>query len=315
MGISSRQLIPVSKLDKYPILKVEDLFATLAGGRVFSKIDLSQAYQQLPLDEESQKLVVINTQKGLFKYARLPFGISSAPGIFQTVMESILQGIPGVIAHLDGILVSAATEGEHLQKVEVVFESLEKAGLRAHSSKCEFMVPSVSYLGHHIDQDGLHPLPDKVRAVVEATRPRSVQELRAYLGLLTYYGKFLPDVSTVLAPLYQLLKKESQWHWSAKEEKAFRKSKELLTSSKLLVHFDASLPLTLACDASAYGVGAVLAHRMPDGLERPIGYASRTLFAAERNYSQTEKEGLACVFGVKHFIRTCLAIHSNCHRP
>ena len=124
---------------------------------------------------------------------------------------------------------------------------------------------------------------------------------RSYLGLLTYYAKFLPDVSTVLAPLYQLLKKESQRHWSAKEEKAFNKSKELLTSFKLLVHFDASLLLTLACDASAYGVGAVLPHRMPDGSERPIGYASRTLPAAERNYSQIEKEGLACVFGVKHF--------------
>ena len=183
---------PVSKLNKYPIPKVEDLFATLVGGKVFSKIDLSQAYQQLPLDEESQKLVVINTQKGLFKYTRLPFGIPSAPGIFQRVMESILQGIAGVIAYLDDILVSAATEGEHLQKLEVVFERLEKAGLRARSSKCEFMVPSVSNLGHHIDQDGLHPLPDKVRAVVEAPRPRSVQELQAYLGLLTYYGKFLP---------------------------------------------------------------------------------------------------------------------------
>ena len=170
-----------------------------------------------------------------------------------------------MIAYLDDILVSAATEGKHLQKLEVVFERLEKAGLRACSSQCEFMVPSVSYLRHHIDQDGLHPSPDKVRAVVEAPRPRSVQELRAYLGLLTYYGKFLPDVSTVLAPLYQLLKKESQWHWSAKEEKAFRKSKELLTSSKLLVHFDASLLLTLAYNAPAYGVGAVPAHQMPDG--------------------------------------------------
>ena len=292
---------PVSKLDKYPIPKVEDLFATLAGGRLFSKVDLSQAYQQLPLEEELRKLVVINTQKGLFRYTRLPYGISSAPGIFQRVMESLLQGIPGVIAYLDDILVSAATEEEHLQRLEMVFERLEKAGLRARESKCEFMVPSVSYLGHQIDEDGLHPLPDKVQAVVEAPSPKSVQELKAYLGLLTYYCKFLPDVSTVLAPLYRLLRKEARWHWTAKEEQAFCKSKELLTSSKLLVHFDASLPLILACDASAYGVGAVLAHQMPDGTERPIGYASRTLSPAEKNYSQIEKEGLACVFGVKRF--------------
>ena len=116
---------PVSKLDRYPIPEVEDLFATLAGEKL---IDLSQAYQQLLLDEESKKLVVINTQKGLFRYTRLPFGISSAPGIFQRVMESVLQGISGVIAYLDDILVSAATEEEHLQRLEMVFDRLERQG-------------------------------------------------------------------------------------------------------------------------------------------------------------------------------------------
>ena len=117
-----------------------------------------------------------------------------------------------------------------------------------------------------------------MQAVVEATSPRSAQELKAYLGLLTYYCKFLPDVFAVS---YCLLRKESWWQWIAEEEKAFCKSKELLTSSKLLVHFDASLPLTLACDALAYRVEAVLAHRMSDGIERPTGYASGTLSPAE----------------------------------
>ena len=130
----------------------------------------------------------------------------------------------------------------------MVFEQLEKAGLHVRESKCEFMVSSVSYLGHQIDKNGLHPLHDKVQALVEAPSSQSVQDLKAYLWLLTYYCKFLPDVSTVLAPLHRLLWKESQWQWTAKEEKAFCKSKELLTSSKLLVHFDARLEKEgLAC--------------------------------------------------------------------
>ena len=137
--------------------------------------------------------------------------------------------------------------------------------------------------------------------MVDAPSPRTVQELKAYLGLFTYYGKFMPDLPSVLAPLYRLLRKGSQWHWRGKEETTFQKSKDLLTSSQLLVHFDANLPLVLACDASAYGVGAVLAHRMPDGSERPIRFASHTLSPAEQNYSQLEKEGLACVFGVRKF--------------
>ncbi len=129
----------------------------------------------------------------------------------------------------------------------------------------------------------------------------SVQELKAYLGLLTYYGKFLPKLSSVLFPLYRLLRKDVAWEWSEEEEKAFSRSKKMLTSSNLLTHYNPQLPLTLACDASAYGIGAVLAHRMSDGSEKPIGYVSRTLTKAEKNYSQLEKEGLSCVSGIKKF--------------
>lgn len=292
---------PVSKLDCYPIPKVEDLFARLAGGKSFTKLDLSQAYQQLPLDDQSKQYVVINTPKGLFRYTRLPYGISSAPGIFQRVMDTILNGIPGVVVYLDDILVTGATAQDHLKSLEEVLKRLEKAGLWAKKNKCQFMAPSVTYLGHLIDSEGLHPLPEKVKAVEAAPQPQNVHQLKSYLGLLTYYSKFLPNMSTVLAPLYRLLRSDVTREWNAKEESAFKASKDLLTSSELLAHFDPELKIMLACDASAYGVGAVLAHRMPDGSEKPVGYASHSLSKAERNYSQLEREGLACVFGIKRF--------------
>ena len=140
--------------------------------------------------------------------------------------------------------------------------------------KCEFMKLEVDYLGHKIDKTRLHPLPDKVQAIQDAPTPLSVHELKSYLGLLTYYNKFLLKLSSTLFPLYRLLRKDFQWSWGVEEERTFSKSKELLTSTKCLTHFDSSLPLILACDISAYGIGAVLAHRMPDGTERPIGYMS-----------------------------------------
>ena len=292
---------PVSRLNRYPIPKIEDLFATLEKGKTFTKIDLSQAYQQLPLDEESKKLCVINTHKGLYRYTRLPFGVASAPGIFQKTMEQLLHGIPGVIVYIDDILISSQTEEDHLRTLEEVLKRLQRANLRAKKGKCSFLVPSVSYLGYKIDGEGLHPLPEKVKAIQDAPTPKNTAELKSYLGLLTYYSKFLPNLSTHLAPLYQLLRRTTKWRWSTAQERAFQKSKELLLSSRLLIHFDSNLPLVLACDASQYGIGAVLAHRLPDGSERPIGFASRTLNTAERNYSQLEKEGLACVFGVKRF--------------
>ena len=291
-----------SKLDNYPIPKINDLFAKLKGGKVFTKIDLSQAYQQVMLDDESKQYLVINTHKGLFRFTRLPFGVSSAPGIFQRIMEGILQDIEGVVvAYLDDILIAAETEEEHLKILNEVLSRLEKAGLRVKLRKCEFLKSSVEYLGHRIDASGLHPLQDKVKAIQKAPVPTSVTELKAYLGLLSYYGKFLPNLSSTLHPLYQLLRKDQPWHWGSSQQQAFAKSKKLLTSDTCLTHFDPTLKLKLACDASSYGLGAVLAHEMPDGTERPIGYVSRTLSKAERNYSQLEKEGLACIFGIKKF--------------
>ena len=183
---------------------------------------------------------------------------------------------------------------------EKVLGQLETSGLCVKKKKCQFMVPSVTYLGHQIDASGLHPVPDKIRTIEEAPAPNNVTELKSYLGLLTYYGKFLPNLATQLAPLYQLLQNEHPWMWG-QQQKSFQTSKKLLTSSQLLVHFNPDMELILACDASAYGIGAVLAHKMPDGTEKPVGYASRTLTKAEKNCSQLEKEGLSCIFSIKRF--------------
>ncbi len=157
------------------------------------------------------------------------------------------------------------------------------------------------FLGHRISAAGVQPVTEKVQAIQEAPTPQSVSELKAYLGLLNYYHKFLPSLSTVLAPLHRLLKKETKWTWGREQEEAFVKSKELLQSSALLVHYDPTKPLILACDASPYGEGAVLSHRMEDGTDKPIGFVSRTLNSAEKDYSQLDKEGLAVIFRVKKF--------------
>ena len=290
-----------SQLDRYPIPKIEDLFATLAHGKTFTKLDMSQAYQQLLLDEDSRNYVVVNTHRGLFRYNRLPFGIASAPAIFQRVMECLLKGIPGVIVYLDDILITGSSTEEHLATLDKVFQKLQDAGLKLKRNKCVFLAPSVTYLGHRIDAQGLHPVEEKVKAVQGVPTPKNVTELKSYLGMLSYYSKFLPNLSTELAPLHKLLKHSTPWQWKTEQQDAFDNSKKLLTSSQLLVHFDPELEIILACDASDYGIGAVLSHRMTDGSEMPIGFVSRTLTKAEKNYSQLEKEGLACIYGVKRF--------------
>ncbi|XP_055721195.1 uncharacterized protein K02A2.6-like [Salvelinus fontinalis] len=291
----------VSSLEQYPIPKVEDLLSTLTGGQQFTKLDMSHAYQQVLMDKASQKYLTINTHRGMFTYKRLPFGVSSAPAIFQRTMEGILQGIPKVAVYLDDILVTGVTKEEHLRNLGEVLRRMEDAGLRLKRSKCTLLADEVQYLGHKVDAKGLHTVKAKVRAVVEAPAPTNVTELKAYLGLLNYYNRFLPNLSTLLAPLHQLLRKDVAWKWSERQEEAFAKSKVLLQSAEVLVHYSADRDLILSCDASSYGVGAVLSHRMENGAEKPIGFMSRTLSPAEKKYSQLDKEGLAVIFGIQRF--------------
>ena len=184
-------------------------------------------------------------------------------------MENLLQGIPDVMVYLDDILVAGRSTAEHLQRLDQVLSRLQEAGLRLSRKKCSFMVSSVEYLGHRIDADGLHPL-SEVLAVQNVPAPEDVVQLRSYLGLLSYYNKFLPKLSTVVGPLHQLLSAAQPWRWGPEEEKAFQDSKQLLMSSQLLVHYNPNLDLILSCDASADGLGAVLFHKLPDGLENCI---------------------------------------------
>lgn len=291
----------VSELDPYPIPRIEDIYSQLSGGERYTKVDLRNAYLQVPLDEESQKYVTINTTRGLYTYNRMPFGIKSGSAIFQRIMDTMFQGMRHVSVYQDDIIITGSTMQEHISNIDKVLTKLGSAGMRLKLHKCQFLKSSVTYLGHRIDAEGIHPTDDKVKAINEAPIPSTKKELQAYLGMLNYYGRYLPNISTVLAPLHHLLCKDVQWKWDEQQTTAFNKSKELLTSEKVLTHYDPSKDLVLACDASPYAVGCVLSHRFPDDSEKPIAYASRSMSAAERNYSQLDKEALAIIYGVKRF--------------
>ena len=290
----------VIRLDTYPIPRFDDLMVKIGGGSVYSKLDMSQAYSQLCLEEDSKQYTVINTQKGLFKYNRLSFGISAAPGIFQRMMEGLLKDIAGVACYLDDILISGTTIEEHNDRLHRVLARMESAGLKLRLDKCHIDVPRITYLGFVIDKSGVHPTEEKIRAVVNAPAPQNVTQLQSYLGMFNFSGKFVRNVSTLLGPLHKLLQKKTKWKWGEVEERAFQNSKKALVNSDALVHFDPKKPIVVIADSSSYGIGAVICHTV-DGVERPICFASRTLSSAEKNYPQIEKEALALVFAVRKF--------------
>ena len=213
-GDYRRTVNPFLEIDQYPLPLPEDLMAALTGGYKFSKLDLSTAYQQMILDEDSHPYVVINTQKGLFKYLHLPFGVASAPALFQQAMDTILQGLSHVICYLDDILITGETHEEHLTNLAEVLSRLSNHRLRLKQEKCSFMQDSIEYLDHHIDTTGIHTATSKVEAISRAPAPKNVSELQSFVGMVNYYGKFIPNLVGKLHPLYSLLKNGTKWNWS-----------------------------------------------------------------------------------------------------
>ncbi|CAF4799109.1 unnamed protein product [Rotaria sp. Silwood1] len=292
---------PQILIDQHPIPSIEELLARLNNGQKFTKLDLSDAYLQVELDEPSKNLVIINTPLGLFRYNRMPFGISNAPAIFQRIIDQVIAGIPNCVAYLDDILLTGANEEEHLRTLEMVLLRLSEFGFRCNPEKCLFFQDEVSYLGFIIDKNGKRPDPRRVEAIKNMPAPKNVKELEAFIGKVNYYGKFISNFSDKCKLLNHLRKKNTPWKWSQECQKAFNNLLQEIVNTTTLAHFDAQLPIILATDASHYGIGAVIMHRYPDGSERPIVHASKTLTAAERNYSQIEKEALSIIYGVKKF--------------
>ena len=304
--------------DSYPLPTFEAMVHELMPGKIFSKLDLSQAYLQLVLDEESSKLCTLNTTFGLYKMNRLAYGVSSSPAIFQKTLGTLLKGIPRVVVYIDDILISGKTQAEHDQSVRMVLQRLDEVGLKVRKDKCEWNKRSVTFLGHIISENGVSPVPEKIEAIKQMKAPTNTSELKSFLGILNYYRKFMRDPATKLEPLHRLLRKSEKWRWGKEQQEAFQQVISLLTSWSVLTPFDPKKPLVLTTDASPVGIGAVLSHRTPDGQEQPIGFMSRSLNSAERNYSQTEKEALAMIYGVfkfQHYLIGHPFIIETDHRP
>eukprot|EP00731_Ephydatia_muelleri_P005288 Em0002g1464a len=259
---------------RHPIPHPEDLMQKLGGGYGFTKIDLSDAYNQIMLTPESQRRLALSTHRGVLLQMRLPFGISSATGYFQEIMDMLTSDLKGVAVYMDDILVSGTTAAEHLQNLKSLLKRLEEKGLRCRLEKCLFAQPSVEYLGHILSQQGISK---------------------------GHKCSSTANLASVTEPLHRLTKKEVPWTWGTEQVEVFKKLKDLLCADTVLAHFDPSLPIGISCDASEVGVGAVLFHRYSDGGERPIANASKTLTTTQQGYSQIQKEALAIVFALRKF--------------
>ncbi|XP_074026021.1 uncharacterized protein K02A2.6 isoform X1 [Leptinotarsa decemlineata] len=285
---------------KYPLPRIDEIFSKLSKGQHFSKIDLRSAYNQIELDEDTSKILTWNTHRGLYKVNRMPYGITPATTIFQKKIEQLLQGLDQVVNFIDDIVVTGSNSKEHLLNLEKVFQRLQNAGLTLKKSKCKFFQDSITYLGFNISKDGLKKVESKVKAILETDRPNNVSEVRSFIGFTNYYARFIPNLSKILHPIYQLLKKDHVFNWTDHCESSFKKLKEIISSDTTLVHFNPKFPILVTTDASRKGISAVLSHII-DGEERTVTCVSRTLLPSEKNYNTVHIEALAIYFAVNKF--------------
>lgn len=285
----------------YPLPTPDSVFATLNGGKYFSKIDFADAFLQIVVDESSRKYLTINTHRGLFQFNRLPFGIKIASAIFQQIIDTMIAGLKRTCGFMDDITVNGTTIEEHNQNLFALFERIQQWGFHIRLDKCKFLMQQIEFLGFIIDANGRRPNEAKVQAIVNMPEPYDVATVKSFLGMINYYCQFVKEMRSLRAPLDKLLCKDVKFEWTSKCRESFYKAKQILLSDLLLAHYDPNMDIKVAADASIYGLGAVILHRYPDGSEKAIEHASRSLTPAEKNYGQIEKEALALVFAVKKF--------------
>lgn len=300
--IDFRKLNSVTVKDSYPLPRPADALDSLSGACWFSSIDLVSGYWQVELDEHDREKTAFNTGSALYQFKVMPMGLTNAPPTFQRLMELVLRGLHWKVCliYLDDVLVFSRTFSEHLSSLEEVFKRFRSAGLKLNPRKCHLACKEVSFLGHVVSSEGLQPDAKNLDKVRSWPTPRTTTEVRAFVGLCSYYRRFVKNFSVLAAPLHALTQKGAVFHWSTQCDDAFQSLKHALTSPPIVAHPVFTQPFLLYTDASQDCIGAVLAQSQ-DRKERVIAYASHTLTTAERKWSTYDRELWALVWSVRHF--------------
>ncbi|UYV61543.1 K02A2.6-like [Cordylochernes scorpioides] len=291
-----RELNKYVQRERYILPTAETIFSELKGATVFSVFDASSAFWQVPLDKESTNLCTIATPFGRFRFKRLPYGLNSASEVFQRCINNILSGLQGTACYMDDILIYGNTMEEHNRNLETVLRRLEENNVKLNAKKQQIAVDKVNFLGHIISRDGIAIQASRAEAIQKLKRPENKTEVQRFLGMVTYLGKFIPNLSDKTAPLRKLISNKSEWKFGGEENDCFENLKDMVSNAPILTFFDPTKPITISSDASQYGIGTVL---MQGG--QAIEYASFSLNATQRKYAQIEKELLAIVFGCERF--------------
>ena len=307
MCIDYRALNKQTVKDQFPLPRIDSLLERLGQAKVFTKLDLASGYHQIAMEETSIQKTAFRTNLGQFEFLVMPFGLCNAPASFQRLMNKVFADNIGtfIAVYLDDILVFSRNIEEHWQHLRWALEKLREAKLYGRLHKCEFLKDQVDYLGFEVSPGGIKASPAKIRAVIEWPRPKSVHDVRSFLGLASYYRRFVRGFSEMARPLTELTRAGAEWKWSTSQHEAFNRLKLALTTAPVLKLPDFEKQFVVTTDASDAAVGAILEQDFGNGLQ-PIAFASRKLNNAEMRYSAYERELLGIVWAIaqwKHYLR------------
>ncbi|KAD5960811.1 hypothetical protein E3N88_12283 [Mikania micrantha] len=296
MCINYRELNKVTIKNRYPLPRIDDLFDQLQGSSYYSKIDLRSGYHQLRVQEEDIPKTAFRTRYGHYEFLVMPFGLTNAPAVFMDLMNRVCKPYLDkfVIVFIDDILIYSQSEEEHAEHLRLLLELLKQEQLYAKFSKCDFWMREVQFLGHIVNEKGIHVDPAKIEAIKNWEAPKTPTEVRQFLGLAGYYRRFIEGFSKIAQPLTALTHKGTKYNWTDKQEAAFQLLKQKLCSAPILSLPEGTEDFVVYCDASAQGLGCVLMQR-----DKVIAYASRQLRTHEKNYTTHDLELGAVVFALK----------------
>ena len=316
--VDFRKLNQITKKNSYPLPLIDDILALLGKAKFFTSLDLKSGYWQVAMDEKDKEKTAFTCHKGLFEFNVMPFGLSNAPAVFQELMSVVLQGCNDfATAYLDDIMVFSSTLEEHLEHLSIIFGKLRQHNLKLKLKKCSFLQLETNYLGFVISEEGIKPDEKKVEAIKSLPVPTCVREVRSFIGMCSYYRRFIPNFSQIAEPIIALTRKYAHFKWSDTHQRAFEYLKDSLTAVPLLVYPDSNKPYVLYTDSSDTCIGACLTQEC-DGDEKPIYYLSHKLSRSQCKWSVVEKEAFAIHFALQkldYYLHNSQFVIRTDHKP
>lgn len=317
--VDYRALNKITLDEPYPIARVEDALDLIEGCTCFSLLDVASMYWHVRMHPDDQMKTAFIVPQGLFEFTRMPFGLKNAPATAARVMNRVLAGLNYLICfiYFDDIIIFGRTREEHDELLKIVLERLKSHGVKLRPHKCRIGENHVDYLGYHIGVSGISPSEDNLKSVRSFKEPKNISELRRFLGLCSYFRRFIKQFSAIAQPLNELLKKNVSWRWTESESTAFQQLKKLITEKPVLACYRTNGSIEVHTDACDYGIGAIMYQQQEDEEWKPVCYISRTLNEHEIKYGITEKECLAIVWAIerlRHYLygRTFTVITDHC---